>query len=120
MDRTDAALALDVLRRHPEKIVPLRRESANMRALRRFVETRRDLVQDRVHVTNSFWARAFYESHKAKGASHNATIRALAFKWIRVQFRCWVDRVPYDESRYLSALQKRHSPILKFAAQSTS
>jgi hypothetical protein len=32
----------------------------------------------------------------------------------------WVDRVPYDESCYLSALQKRHSPILKFAAQSTS
>jgi transposase len=68
-------------------------------------------------VTRSFWARAFYDSHRAKGASHNATIRALAFKWIRILFRCWVDRTPYDESRYLLALQKRHSPILKFAAQ---
>lgn len=68
----------------------------------------------------SFWARAFYESHRAKGASHNAAIRALAFKWIRVLFRCWVDRVPYDESRYLAALQKRHSPILKFAAQAVA
>jgi transposase len=67
-------------------------------------------------VPHSFWARAFYERHRAKGASHNATIRALAFKWIRVLFRCWVDRVPYDESRYLSALQKRQSPLLKFAA----
>ena len=56
-------------------------------------------------------------THRAKGASHKAAIRALAFKWIRVLFRCWVDRVPYDESRYLAALQKRHSPILKFAAQ---
>jgi transposase len=71
-------------------------------------------------IPHSFWARAFYESHRAKGASHNAAIRALAFKWIRVLFRCWVDRVPYDESRYLAALQKRHSPILKFAAQETS
>jgi hypothetical protein len=44
---------------------------------------------------------------------------ALAFKWIRVLFRCWVDRVPYDESRYLAALQKRHSPILKFAAEAS-
>jgi len=71
-------------------------------------------------IPHSFWARAFYERHKAKGASHNAAIRALAFKWIRVLFRCWVDRVPYDESRYLAALQKRHSPILKFAAQAVS
>jgi hypothetical protein len=63
---------------------------------------------------------AFYDSHKTNGASHNATIRALAFKWIRVLFRCWVDRVPYDESRYLSALQKRHSPILKFATGAPS
>ena len=68
-------------------------------------------------VARSFWARAFYDSHRAKGASHNATIRALAFKWIRILFRCWVDRTPYDESRYLLALQKRHSPLLKFAAQ---
>jgi transposase len=71
-------------------------------------------------IPHSFWARAFYECHKAKGASHNATIRALAFKWIRILFRCWVDRTPYDESRYLSALQKRQSPLLKFAAQPPS
>lgn len=67
-------------------------------------------------IPHSFWARAFYERHKSKGASHNATIRALAFKWIRILFRCWLDRTPYDESRYLSALQKRQSPLLKFAA----
>ena len=71
-------------------------------------------------IPHSFWARAFYDSHKAKGASHNATIRALAFKWIRILFRCWVDRTPYNESRYLAALQKRHSPILKFVAQDPS
>ncbi len=71
-------------------------------------------------VPHSFWARAFYESHRAKGASHNATIRALAFKWIRILFRCWVDRMPYNESRYLAALQKRQSPLLKFAAQAPS
>jgi hypothetical protein len=71
-------------------------------------------------IAHSFWARAFYDSHRAKGASHNATVRALAFKWIRILFRCWVDRTPYDESRYLSALQKRQSPLLKFAAAQPS
>src|SRR5205085_815848 len=49
-------------------------------------------------ISHSFWARAFYDSHRAKGSSHNATIRALAFKWIRILFRCWVDRTPYNES----------------------
>jgi len=71
-------------------------------------------------ISHSFWARAFYDSHRAKGSSHNATIRALAFKWIRILFRCWVDRTPYDESRYLSALQKRQSPLLKFVAAQPS
>ena len=71
-------------------------------------------------VPHSFWARAFYESRRAKGASHNATVRALAFKWIRILYRCWVDRTPYNESRYLDALQKRQSPLLKFAAQAPS
>ena len=71
-------------------------------------------------IPHSFWARAFYNSHRARGSSHNAALRALAFKWIRVLFRCWVDRTPYDESRYLSALQKRRSPLLKFAAAQTS
>jgi len=71
-------------------------------------------------ISQSFWARAFYDSHRAKGSSHNATIRALAFKWIRILFRCWVDRTPYNESRSLAALQKRQSPLLKFAAAQPS
>ena len=71
-------------------------------------------------IPTSFWAKAFYERHRAKGASHNAAVRALAFKWIRVLWRCWVDRVPYDESRYLSALRRRGSPLLAFAAQNSS
>ena len=70
-------------------------------------------------IPHCFWAKAFYESRRAKGVSHHAIIRALAFKWIRILWRCWVDRQPYDEARYLMALQKRHSPLLAFAAQST-
>jgi transposase len=68
-------------------------------------------------IPHSFWARTFYERHRAKGASHNAALRALAFKWIRIVWRCWIDRVPYDESRYLTALQRRGSSLLSFAAK---
>ncbi len=69
-------------------------------------------------VRYSFWARAYYEQQKARGKPHNTIIRSLAFKWIRIIFRCWKDHKPYDESKYLQALKKRHSPLLKFAVNS--
>jgi transposase len=66
-------------------------------------------------VPRSFWAQAFYKSCRARGMRHQAALRALAFKWIRILHRCWLERTPYDESRYLMALQKRQAPLLKFA-----
>jgi hypothetical protein len=54
----------------------------------------------------------FYEQQRAKGASHQAALRALAFKWIRILYRCWKDRTPYDEVTYRTALTRRGSPLL--------
>jgi transposase len=71
-------------------------------------------------IPRSFWAKAFYQSCRARGMRHQAALRALAFKWIRVLYRCWIERTPYDETRYLMALQKRHAPLLQFAAKSSS
>ena len=65
----------------------------------------------------SFWARAYYEQQRSRGKDHNTIIRALAFKWIRIMFRCWKDRTPYNESAYLQALRERGSPLLKYAAE---
>lgn len=67
-------------------------------------------------VRYSYWAKAYYDQQISKGKPHNTIIRALAFKWIRIAFRCWKNKTPYDESRYLNALKKRNSPLLKFAA----
>jgi len=55
----------------------------------------------------SFWARAFYDEKRAQGKSHQATIRALAFKWIRIMYCCWKNHTTYDEATYLFALEKR-------------
>lgn len=60
----------------------------------------------------SFWAGRFYKTQRAKGKSHQMAIRALAFKWIRIVYRCWQDRVPYDEAKYLKALDKKGSPLV--------
>jgi transposase len=53
------------------------------------------------------WAKAFYQQQLARGRSHHAAVRALAYKWIRIIFRCWKDRQPYDEQRYLNSLRRR-------------
>jgi transposase len=59
------------------------------------------------------WARAYYEQQIEKGAEHHAAVRALAFKWIRILYRCWKDRTPYDEQLYLQALRRSGSPLVK-------
>ncbi len=64
-------------------------------------------------IPRSFWAKAFYEQQRAKGLSRQAALRSLAFKWIRILFRCWQQRTTYDEAAYLLALQRSGSPLLK-------
>jgi transposase len=53
------------------------------------------------------WAREHYEGQRAKGKGHHAAVRSVAFKWIRIFFRCWRDRTPYCEEIYLKARQAR-------------
>jgi transposase len=60
---------------------------------------------------SSPWARAYYYEQRKRGKSHHTAIRALAFKWIRIIYRCWQERTPYDEARYLAALERRGSPL---------
>ena len=55
---------------------------------------------------------AYYHGQRAKGCSHQAAVRALAYKWIRILYRCWQTCTPYDESVYLHALKRRGSPLI--------
>lgn len=67
-------------------------------------------------VLHSFWAKAYYESQRAKGKSHAKAVRALAYKWIRIMWKCWQTNSEYDEVKYLESLRKKNSPLLKYAA----
>ena len=58
------------------------------------------------------WAKASDLHQKQAGKGHHAIIRALAFKWIRILWRCWQRQEPYDE--YATEALKRRSPL--FAA----
>ncbi len=63
-------------------------------------------------IPGSFWARAYYQQQRERGLGHHAAVRALAFKWIRIIYRCWLDRTPYDEHRYIEGLRRRGSPLV--------
>jgi len=60
-------------------------------------------------VMYSAWAKTYYERMQAQGKSRQVILRALAFKWIRVLWKCWQERTPYDEARYLQQLARRKS-----------
>src|SRR5262249_34673513 len=64
------------------------------------------------------WAKAHYELLRRRGKSHNAAVRALAYKWIRILFRCWKDRQPYQDEVYTKALLKHGSLLSSFLAES--
>ncbi len=59
----------------------------------------------------SRWAAAFYLQQREKGSPHHTAVRALAFKWQRVIWRCWQDRKPYEEKVYEAALRKNGSKL---------
>jgi len=61
-------------------------------------------------VRYSPWAKVYYEHMLKRGKDHPAIIRSLAFKWIRILWKCWQQRTPYDEARYLKQLIHRKSP----------
>lgn len=59
----------------------------------------------------SGWAKAYYEQQREKGKSNWGIYRSLAYKWIRILWKCWRDRKAYNETEYVKALEARKSPL---------
>jgi transposase len=55
------------------------------------------------------WAARIYRDAIAAGKDHPHAVRILARAWIRVIWRCWLDRVPYDPAKH-GALQRLTTP----------
>ncbi len=70
-------------------------------------------------IRHSFWAQVYYQQQRDKGKAHQAAVRALAFKWIRILYRCWQERTPYDEATYLQALARRGSSLIQNLAKAS-
>ena len=49
------------------------------------------------------WAAAVYARARHRGCDHPHAIRILARAWLRILWRCWQDRRPYDVARHRHA-----------------
>ena len=49
------------------------------------------------------WARGIYTAARGRGCDHPHAIRILARAWLRVIWRAWTDRIPYDPGLHVSA-----------------
>jgi transposase len=51
------------------------------------------------------WAAQIYRQALDRGCDHPHAVRVLARAWIRVIWRCWIDRVPYDPAKHAAAVR---------------
>jgi transposase len=54
---------------------------------------------------SSPWAAAVYARARARGCDHPHAVRILARAWLRILWRCWQDRMPYDPTKHRAAKQ---------------
>ena len=64
-------------------------------------------------IGHSQWARAYYDHlRNDEKKEHHAAVRSLAYKWIRILFRCWKHgKSSTDETIRLQSLRRR-SPLV--------
>src|SRR3974390_930567 len=58
------------------------------------------------------WAAAYYLSQRSKGKPHHTAVRALAYKWQRIIWRCWKNHTPYKDEIYEAALRSSGSELV--------
>lgn len=97
-------------------IAPVTDQSGRMRKVYRRMRcdnfTRQSFVEwAKESWKHSVWAEAYYHQREAQGHGFHAIMRALAYKWIRILWRCWHDGVAYDETKYLARLRAKGSPL---------
>lgn len=107
-DRFESALEIQQL----SGIAPvLRRSGRSVQIQRRLAcnkflrQTFHEFAGTSIHW--SHWAKTFYERQRDRGKRHHAALRALAYKWIRIIFRCWKNKTKFDEAFYLTQTQKK-------------
>jgi transposase len=46
------------------------------------------------------WAQAYYEKKKQEGKSHACALRCLGQRWLKIVWKMWQEKTPYDPERH--------------------
>jgi len=57
-------------------------------------------------LTQSAWAKKFYDNQRAKGNTHTEALRTLGNKWLKIIFRIWKDGTVYSEDHHLADIMR--------------
>lgn len=98
-------------------IAPVTKQSGGQRRVHRRYLCAKFLRQSfheyaKESILHSRWAAAYYWQQRERGGSHHTAVRALAFKWQRIIWRCWQSRTEYREQQYEAALRRSSSPLV--------
>lgn len=65
------------------------------------------------------WAEAYYRQKRQQGLGHASALRCLAMRWLKILWKMWTDRMPYDGERHLHDQVKHGSWVIALMPQST-
>jgi hypothetical protein len=66
------------------------------------------------------WAQAYYRQKRDRGMAHAAALRCLAMRWLKILWKMWTDRTPYDGERHLRDQVKHGSWVIALMPQATA
>src|SRR6185295_18466000 len=58
------------------------------------------------------WAQAYYQQKKSQGKSHAQALRCLGQRWLKILWKMWQNRTPYDEALHMKSLAKSNSWVI--------
>ena len=59
------------------------------------------------------WAETYYQFHRQKNQSHASALRRLANRWLKIIYKMWLDRTPYEPELHHRNQLKHGSWILQ-------
>jgi transposase len=66
------------------------------------------------------WADTYYWHKREQGMSHSAALRCLAMRWLKIIWKMWVERKPYDGDRHLRDQLKHGSWVISLLPQTAA
>jgi len=67
--------------------------------------------------TKAPWAEAYYRHKREQGADHAAALRCLGMRWLKILWKMWQERKPYDGERHLRDQTKHGSWVISLLPQ---